>query len=320
MGNFDWLSGIGAEDEQPANNGFYNQIQRSIAPGSGFYNTDASGDYATALQQAAQHVASQKAVADWTGANASATQLGGIADQATQLGLGGGQQGAAAVDAAQAAVANSGGGLGGLKAIGQIGAQDGLGASKIAQNESSNFLDQAANEKNAISTAKLQQLVVNAALAHANRQSALAANNVNLGVGNLQNSTATQLNTAAMKANRASDALQMQQQNAQYNNALAWATALTSGLSSGAGAIAGIANSGGGGGTSGTSDYNNNLGNYALQTDPTLNLSTPDYSTASLTDPTANGLNFAPTQAKLSSQASLDQALFSTPSNIFGVY
>jgi hypothetical protein len=320
MGNWDWLSGIGAEDEQNANHGFAAQIARSTAKGSGFYQTDATGDGATALQDTAANVAKQKAVANWAQANASASQLSGIANQATQMGLNGGQQGAAAVHAAQAAIANSGGGLGGLKAVGQAGAQDALGASKIAQSESSNFLSQASTEKNAVSSAKLQQLVVNAALAHANRQNALAANNVGLGVTNLQNSTATQLNTAAMQTNRKSDALQIAESNAESANALQYATALTSGLASGAGALSSAIGSTSDG-TSAVSDFQNNLGSTTLSTDPSLGLTnTPDYSTASLTDPTADGLNYTSSTAAAPTQLTLDQSLFSTPSNIFGVY
>lgn len=321
MGTFDWLSGIGAENEQNAMGVNYNQITNSIAPGSGYYVTDATGDTATALQQQAAALKAQKVQANWAAANASGDQLTAIGNQAAQMGLNGGRQGQAAIDAAQAQVANAGGGLGGLRQIGAVGAQAGANAANIAQQESTNFLNQASQAKSAVSGAKLQQLVVNAALNHANAQNALAAQGISYGVTNLQNTTATQLNTAAMKAARSRDATQIQASNAQDAAALAYATAITSAAAKGAGAIASSTSDDNDDGTSATSAYTpNSLGTPALTTDPSLGITaTPDYSTASLTDPTANGLNFT-SAATPTTQATLDQSLFSTPSNIFGVY
>jgi hypothetical protein len=310
------LAGIGAEDPQWAMQHQAQLTQAALKNGN-YYNTQATGPIAGAVQNTAQALAGQRVTANWDAANQSAAQLSGIGAQMQQLGLGGGPLGAAATDAAQARVANAGGGLGGLRQVGAVGGQAAGMAAGVAQNESSAMLSAASQANANTSAAKLQQMVVDAALNHANKQNALGAQNVAFGVQNLQDRTQSALSIAHNTAQNQVTSLDTTSKHAQNQAALQWAQSILSGAASATGTAQSIFD--GIGQNDGTSDTPATLdiSPGTLSMDNSLS-SLGDGLGQSLTQPTLGsslggntGLDDTPTQLQL------DDSLFNSPVNAF---
>jgi hypothetical protein len=314
------LAGIGAQDPQWA---MLDEQQKAHAAlqNPAFTQTVATGAQAQTLKDNAQALSQAHVTANWDAANQSAAQLSGVSQQMQGIGFGGGQLGAAAINAAQAKVANAGGGLGGLKTVGQTGAAAGNAAAGIAQNESSQMLSAASQANANVSAAKLQQLVVNAALDHANRVNTLGSQNVAAGVGELANQTTSQLSNYRNQASTAVTGLDNSATHAQNQAALQWAQSLLSGVSAGAGIGTDIYNSVNN--TDGTSAAGavSDLSPGALSLSPEFSVGLGSGTTSALTEPSlGDSLATPQTLSGVNTQLSLDQSLFSTPSNLFGVY
>lgn len=313
------LAGIGSESDQAAMLAQQQAAHQALNdPNYGV--TAATGLGAKSLTDAANALARRHVTANWDAANASAAQLSGISGQMQGIGFGGGQLGAAAINAAQAKVANTGGGLAGLKAVGQTGAAAGSAAAGIAQNESSQMLSGASQANANVSAAKLQQMVVNAALDHANRVNTLGSQNVAAGVGELANQATSQLSNYRNQASTALTGLDNAALHAQNQAASQWAQALLSGASSAASAGESIYNSLANGGTSAPGAMSD-LSPGALSLSPEFSVGLGSGTTSALAEPSL-GDSLATPQALsgVPTQLSLDQSLFSSPSNLFGVY